>query len=67
MKINKTQLENFKKICEKNNEFVPFFTDEDLQENIENVIAAQGYWSGVSFRYYLDGDNWRTEKKQLGI
>jgi len=57
MKINDVQLGNFKAICKSNNEFIPFFTDNDLRKNIDSVLAVQGYWSGISYRYYLDGDD----------
>ena len=61
MKISDVQLINFKKICECNDEFISFFTDDELRKNIESVITVQGYWSGTRYRYYLDGDYWRTD------
>lgn len=66
MKVSDTQFRNFKNICEKNNEFIAFLNDEELRESVESVIAAQGYWSGLMYRYYLDGDDWRTEGRQFG-
>jgi len=30
---------------------------------MESVLAAQGYWSGMSYRYYLNGDDWRAEQR----
>ena len=66
MKISDVQLKNFKKICESNDEFISFFTDDELRNNIESVIAVQGHWSGIRYRYYLDGDDWRTEERQFG-
>ena len=66
MKINDVQFANFKNICKRNDEFIAFFTDEQLRENLNSVIASQGYWSGMSYRYYLDGDDWRTEVRRFG-
>jgi len=66
MKISDVQLKNFKNLCEKNDEFICFFIDEELRNNIESAIAAQGYWSGIRYRYYLNGDGWRTEIRQFG-
>jgi len=66
MKISDVQFKNFKDICERNSEFIVFSTDEELKENVEYVIFVQGYWSGMSYKYYLDGDEWRTEPRQFG-
>jgi len=63
MKLNKKQFSNFKKICKKTDEVIPFLTDAQLKENIESVISTQGYWSGMVLRYYLEGNDWRTETR----
>jgi len=66
MKINDKQLANFKKLCKENCEFIPFFDDEQLKRNIESAMIIQGYWSGMAYRYYLDGDEWRNELRVFG-
>ena len=66
MKINDVQLANFKAICERNGEFMPIFTDNELRSNVNFALRSQGYWSGMSLKYYLDGDDWKTEARQFG-
>jgi hypothetical protein len=62
MKITKRQFENFKKLCEENDELL-FGTDKYLREQLQKTLERQGYWSGEQLRYYLTGDTWRTEKR----
>ena len=65
LKINDLQLKNFLKICKKNGEFFP--GDKTwIRTQLESVLEQQGYWSGFLYRYYLDGDDWRTEERQFG-
>lgn len=65
MKITKLQFQNFLKICEKNNEFL-VGNKKYKKQQLEYAMSLQGYWSGLALRYYLDGDDWRTEMRQLG-
>ena len=65
MQISDLQFDNFIKICEKNNEFL-FGDKAEIRSQLENVLASQGYWSGLSLRYYLDGDGWTNEARQFG-
>ena len=65
MKISDLQFENFLKVCKETNEFL-FGDLSDIRGRLEEVLESQAYWSGVAFRYYLDGDDWRTETRTFG-
>lgn len=64
-----TKLQNFLDALEDNGEF--FISSgngkQDLAQ-IEAIIQQQGYWSGVSRRYYFDKDFnlLRTEERRFG-
>lgn len=60
MQLTDLQFENFIKICKEKNEFL--FGDMDEVRNLlEDRLATQGYWSGISLQYHLDGDDWITK------
>ena len=65
IKVNDMQFENFKKICEKNNEFL-VGDDDYLREQLGYALEIQGSWSGIALRYYPEGDDWRAEEKKFG-
>jgi len=65
MKISDLQFDNFLNICKENKEFL-VGDMTFVRDRLEMVLETQGYWSGVEFRYYLDGDDWRTEARTFG-
>jgi len=65
IKISKLQYTNFRAICSESSEFL-VGTDEEIKERLEEALEIQGYWSGMMYKYYLDGDNWRKEPRVFG-
>jgi len=65
IKVNDLQFENFKNICKEYNEFL-VGDDDYLREQLDYALKIQGSWSGMAFRYYLEGDDWRAEERKFG-
>jgi|GEM_PF-4797447 len=65
MKISDLQYANFRTICSEYAEFL-FGSDDEIRERLEEALEIQGYWSGMQYKYYPDGDEWRIEVRTFG-
>lgn len=55
IKLTDDEVKQFLLLLDEYGEFV-FGEFDEIKEQLESVLNARGYWSGVQYRYYYDDE-----------